>query len=127
MAHKYTVRKKTHVSSDKEKATYYALPVSSGIIRTKELAAIISDKCTATEGDVMLVINAIKSEIKSQLLNGMKVHIEDIGLFSLSASSPGYDSPQECTPGNVKAKRICFKADKELKTILPKVEFVKVK
>jgi predicted histone-like DNA-binding protein len=127
MAHKYCVRKKTHLSEDKEKAMYYAVPVSSGIVQTKQLAYIISDRCSATEADILLVLNSLSSVMKKLLDDGKKVRLEDIGLFSLSVSSEGFETPEECTPKQVHAKRICFKADKTLKETLAKIEFEKVK
>src|SRR5574344_300197 len=101
MAHQYCVRKKTHLSEDKEKALYYAVPVSSGIIQTKKLASIISDRCSATEADILLVLNSLSSVMKTLLEDGKKVRLEDIGLFSLSASSDGFETPEECTPKQV--------------------------
>ena len=127
MAQKYCVRKKTNLSEgDKEKALYYASPISSGIVKTKELASIISDRCSATESDVLLVLNALSKVMKDQLRQGNKVHFEDIGLFSLSVSSEGFENPEDCTPGKVVAKRICFLADKELKNVLPNIVFEQV-
>jgi predicted histone-like DNA-binding protein len=126
MSQKYCVRKKTNVSVDKEKALFYAVPVSSGIIRTKALASIISDRCTGTSSDVLLVLDALSTVMKEQLLQGKKVHLNDIGLFSLSLSSPGFENPKDCTPRKVTAKRICYLADKDLKSILPEVEFKRV-
>jgi len=126
MSQKYCVRKKTNVSVDKEKALFYAVPITSGIINTKNLASIISDRCTATPSDVLLVLDALSTVMKDQLLQGKKVHFNDIGLFSLSLSSPGFENPKDCTPKKVTAKRICFLADKELKNLLPKVEFERV-
>jgi hypothetical protein len=58
---------------------------------------------------------------------GKRVYLEDIGYLWLSASSEGFDVPEDCTPSKVQAKRICFRADKELKEVLSEVEFVKEK
>jgi len=127
MAQKYCVRRKTHLSEDKGKAMYYAVPVSSGIVQTKKLAFIISDRCSATEADILLVLNSLSSVMKKLLEEGKKVRLEDIGLFSLSVSSEGFETPEECIPKQVHAKRICFKADKTLKETLAKIEFEKVK
>jgi len=111
----------------KEKAMYYAVPVSSGIVQTKKLASIISDRCSATESDILLVLNSLSSVMKSLLDDGKKVRLGDIGLFSLSVSSEGFETPEECTPKQVHAKRICFKADKTLKETLNSIEFERVK
>lgn len=125
MAQKYCVRKKTNVI-DKQKSKYYAVPVSSGLVGTKQLSAIISDRCTVTESDVLAVLSSLSSAMKTLLSDGYKVKLMDIGIFSQSVSSPGFDNPEECTNKKVFAKRICFTADSELKKVLKEAEFVKV-
>ena len=65
--------------------------------------------------------------IEQELHQGNKVCLEGIGIFSLSANSEGFDTPDECTPSKVKAKRICFLADKRLKKNLQFVKFEKDK
>jgi predicted histone-like DNA-binding protein len=125
MAQKYCVRKKTNVI-DKEKSKYYAVPVSSGLIGTKQLSEIISDRCTVTESDVLAVLSSLSSAMKTLLSDGYKVKLMDIGIFSQSVSSPGFDNPEDCTSKKVFAKRICFTADSELKKILKQTDFVKV-
>jgi predicted histone-like DNA-binding protein len=125
MAQKYCVRKKTNVI-DKEKSKYFAVPVSSGLVGTKQLSSVISDRCTATESDVLAVLSALSAVMKDFLSDGYKVKLMDIGIFSQSVSSPGFDNPEDCTNKKVFAKRICFTADSELKKILKETEFVKV-
>jgi len=126
MAQKYCVRKKTTVL-DKKKFKYYAVPVLSGVITTKKLSKVISDRCTATESDILAVLNALSAVAKKYIADGYKVRLMDIGDLYLSISSPGFDNPNDCTNSKVFAKRICFKANKELKEIFPKMEFEQVR
>lgn len=125
MAQKFCVRKKTNVL-DKEKSKYYPVPISSGIVSTKEISKVISDRCTVTESDVLAVLSSLSVVMKKFITDGYKVKLMDIGLFSQSISSPGFDNPEDCISRKVFAKRICFTADSELKKILPKIEFEKV-
>lgn len=125
MAQKYCVRKKTNVL-DKEKSKYYAVPISSGLVSTKEISAVISDRCSLTESDVIAVLSSLSVVMKKFISDGYKVKLSDIGLFSQSVSSPGFDNPEDCTSSKVFAKRICFTADSELKKILNKTKFEKV-
>lgn len=125
MAYKYCVRRKTDKSKAEEQVKYYAVPISSGTVGTEELAENIAHRCTLSEGDVRATIVELMHTIEQELHKGYKVSLEGIGIFSLSASSEGFDAPDECTPGKVKAKRICFLADKKLKKNLRFVKFEK--
>jgi predicted histone-like DNA-binding protein len=124
MAQKYCMRRKSHLSAEnKDESKYYAVALSSGIIDTKKVGAIISDRCSATETDVVMILNALSAVIKDKLSDGYKVKLDDLGIFSLSITSEPFDNPEACTPSKVVAKRICFTANKDLKNLLTKVEF----
>ena len=125
MVYKYCVRKKTDKSQGEEQVKYYAVPLSSGTIGTNELAENIAGRCTLRPGDVHATIVELMYTIEQELHQGNKVCLEGIGIFSLSASSEGFDKPEDCTPSKVKAKRICFLADKKLKKNLKFVKFEK--
>lgn len=121
----YTVKKKTDKSSDDEKVLYYAVPSSSSLKDIHELAEEISQDCSLTPGDVLSAVSALSVCLERHVLNGNSVKLPGIGVFSLAVSSPGFDTPEECTPSKVVAKRICFKADKKLRNKLPCVKFKK--
>ena len=125
MAHKCCVRKKSDKSGDNEKVRYYAVPVISGKTDIRDMAKIISHRCSLTEGDVMATIIELSHLIEEELHNGRKVTIDDIGSLYLSATSPGFDTPEECTPKHVKANRICFKTAPKLRKSLQSVKFEK--
>lgn len=124
---KYKACKKIDKSSGVPKAKYYAASVSKGIVGTKELAEEISRSCSLTQADIYAAIASLQRLIEKKLHEGYKVELEDIGIFSLSATSPGFDVPEACTPGKVKAGKICFLASKKLKKGLQFVTFEKEK
>lgn len=119
----YVVRSKVDKSKEEEKKRYYAVPVTSGQVDADYLAREISERCTLTSPDVLATISALSEVIQNHLQIGNTVYLKGIGLFSVSASSPGFDTPEEVTPAKVKAQRICFKADNTMKGILEKMKY----
>jgi predicted histone-like DNA-binding protein len=119
---KYVV--KTKRSGLGEKAIKnYALPVRSGEINTRQLSEELSERCTLTETDIRATLIGLSKIIEEYLHKGYSVRLDDLGRFTLSATSDGFDKPEQCTPSKVKAKKICFMADKRLKENLKKVTF----
>ena len=122
MAFKYIVKTKRSGFGDKQ-AKYYAIPVRTGEISTRELATEISDRCSLTETDVRATLIALSNVMENYLHQGYSIRLDDLGLFSLSATSGAFDLTEACTPKFVKAKKICFKADKRLKENLKFISF----
>ncbi len=126
MAFKYIVKTKRSGVGEKE-AKFYAIPVRSGEISTRQLATEISDRCTLTETDVRATLIALVDVMEDYLHKGYSIRLDDLGRFTLSATSDGFESPEACTPKHVKAKKICFMADKRLKENLQFVNFERKK
>ena len=122
MAIKYVVKTKRSGVGDKVLKNY-ALPVRSGEISTLQLAEELSERCTLTETDIRATLIGLSKMIEEYLHKGYSVKLDDLGRFTLSASSDGFDEAVDCTPSKVKAKKICFMADKRLKKNLKKVTF----
>jgi len=122
MAFQYEVKTKRSGLNDKE-AKYYAIPVRSGEISTRQLAREISKRCTLSEVDVRATLMALSETMQDYLHDGYSVKLDDLGRFTISATSDGFDTPEECTAKKVRAKKICFMADKELKKNLKGIEF----
>lgn len=124
MAFRYEInRKKTVIGSGGEK--YYAMASQRGKITTKQLATEISEMCSLTEVDVRASLMALSQVIKRHLEDGYSVQLENIGRLSISLTSDGFDSAADMRATHVRAKKINFMADKELKEVLEKLEFRK--
>jgi len=121
----YVIRPKKDKSGDEEKTLYYGVPVCRGIISEEMLAQRASLQTSLTQADMISALVELADLIKSYLSEGNIVSIKGIGNFSVSASSKGFESSKGCTPSNVKAQRICFRASKILRDILPKMEYAK--
>jgi len=126
MSFRFRVRTKRSGIGDKT-VKYYAVPVRSGEISTRQLAKDLAQISSISEGDVYATLIGLSKLVERYLQDGYSVRFDDLGLFSVSATSPGYETPEECTPRRVKAKKICFRADKELKRSLKYITFEREK
>ena len=126
MAIKYNVTTKRSGVGEKV-VKHYANPVRSGEIGTRQLAEELSERCTLTETDIRATLIGLSKMIEEYLHKGYSVRLDDLGRFTLSATSDGFDLPEDCTSSKVKAKKICFMADKRLKEKLNEVTFVRKK
>lgn len=126
MAFHYRIKTKRSGIGEK-KAKYYAVPVRSGEITTRQLAKDLSRMSSLSEGDVHAAIIGLSGLVEKYLQEGYSVRLDNLGLFSISATSDGFDTPEECTPHRVKANKICFRAEKELKSNLKFVRFEREK
>jgi predicted histone-like DNA-binding protein len=122
MAYHYEVKTKRSGLGTKE-AKYYAIPVRSGEVSTRQLAREISKRCTLSETDVRATLIALTETMQDFLHDGYSVKLDDLGRFTISVTSDGFDTPEECTAKKVRANKICFMADKELKRNLKGIEF----
>lgn len=119
----YVVRPKVDKSNKDEKVLYYGVPITSGQVDADFLAREICERCSLTSADVLATISALSEVMQHHLSIGNTVYLKGIGLFSVSASSPGFATAKECTPAKVKAQRICFKADNTFRGILERMKY----
>lgn len=126
MSLRYRVKTKRSGVGDKA-VKFHAIPISSGIISTRQLAKDLTKISSLSEGDVYATLIGLSGLVEQYLHQGYGVKLEELGIFTLSGSSEGYDTPEECTPRRVKAKKICFRADKSLKSNLKFVTFEREK
>lgn len=122
---KYVVRTKKNVLRGEERVLYYGVPVSSGVIDLKYIANEVSARSSLTPEDVIAAISAVARLTRKHLVDGDTVNLNGLGLFTVSASSEGCETPEECTPAKVKAMRVCFKADREMRCVLSEIKYEK--
>jgi predicted histone-like DNA-binding protein len=118
---KYRVKQKRNGINNKQ--LYYAESVWSGLVGTREIAEQIARRSSLTPGDVRAALYALAEVMESYLHAGYSVKLDELGVFRLSATSEGYEQPDDCTPHRVRAARLCFRADPHLKKGLKHVKF----
>jgi predicted histone-like DNA-binding protein len=118
---KYRVKKKRNGINGKE--LYYAVPAWSGLIDTREIARQLSQRSTLTPADIRATLIGLVEVMETYLHNGYSIKLDDLGVFRLSATSAGFAEPEECTPHRVRAAKLCFRADPQIKKKLKYVKF----
>jgi predicted histone-like DNA-binding protein len=99
------------------------VPIRIDEISTRQLAKELAALSSLSEGDVLSTLTGLSTLVERYLRYGCTVRLDGLGLLSVSASSAGFDTPEECTPRHVKAKKICFRACPELKSNLKYITF----
>jgi predicted histone-like DNA-binding protein len=118
---KYRVKQKRNGINNKE--LYYAVPVGSGMVGTREIAQRLSERSTLTSADIRATLIGLVEVMGTYLHEGYSVKLDDLGVFHLSVTSDGYASPEECMPHRVRAAKLCFRADAQIKKNLKHVRF----
>jgi len=118
---KYREKQKRNGINDKQ--LNYAETVWSGLVGTREIAKVIAQRSTVSVGDVLATLYGLVQVMEQYLHDGYSVKLDDLGVFRLSATSAGYVTPEECQPHRVRAAKLCFRADTQIKSNLKFVKF----
>lgn len=124
MAFRYRIKTKRPALADK-RVKYYAVPIQSNKVHINDLADELSHRCSLTKGDVLSTLSGLVGLIEEHLHKGDSIQLDELGIFTLSVTSDGFETPEECTPTKVRAQKICFRADNKLKKNLQFVKFEK--
>jgi predicted histone-like DNA-binding protein len=126
MAVSYSVFKQKYDVSRKGELRYNARAQSSGVLTFKKLTRRISDRCTATPGDVMAVLEGCIRVIQDALDDGMIVRLGDFGSFQVSISSGGTLTENAFTASDITGARIIFRPGEDLNETLENLTYTKV-
>ena len=99
-------RKQSNIGEKTSK--YYALPVQTGNVGTRQLAGEVTQSSSLTQGDVYATLIGLSQPIEHYPHKGYSVRLDALDTFSLSASNPDFDKPEACKPRHVKAKKHAF-------------------
>ena len=127
MAIKYDIYSSPAPSGSDRDPHYHARVVGSDTIDMEELIHRIHRRCTLTKGDLQAAFVELSDEIVNCLCAGDTIHINEIGYFSLSLSSPQNLSPKNNRHPGIDIKTVNFRPDMHLrKKLEEKAEFVAV-
>ena len=86
---------------------YKAVAVHYDTIETADIEQEIQDNCSATAGDVALVMTELTETIMRHLKRGDRVRLNGIGLLKLEIESDKVDTPEEFNvKKNIRAIRL---------------------
>lgn len=105
---------------------YYGQLRTQQKIDFKKLCEMVSGHCTATKGEVELVIDGLIYVLKQQLAMGSVVQMGEFGNFRVTAGSKGAAWAKDFTPSLFKKGRIVFTPSVNLKKLLDGISFEKM-
>lgn len=105
---------------------YYAQVRSQNKIEFKKLCELVSGYCTATKGEVELVIDGLIYVLKEQLESGNIVQMGEFGNFHMVAGSRGTATEEEFNTSHFKKSRIVFSPGAILRDLAAKTRYEKL-
>lgn len=125
MAVPYVVRKKADLTSGERKELWYAVPKTiqkRGGIKNKELAVRMQKDTGFHRGQIEGILSELADCIQDLLSEGHSVTIDGLGTFQAALTSPGFEHPEQVTPGKVSVSRIYFVAGPQLNRAVKKMK-----
>ena len=114
IAYQLHVRNDLQGKATKKNPTMAVGIVDSEVITTADLAKDINRACSATEADVLAVLQAVGQRIGEALLDGNRVEIDHIGTFSLALTCKNKRKEDHITSKDIEVSRIVFSPCAEL-------------
>ena len=96
---------------------YFARTRKTGKIGMNEIAEEIQRNCSATCGDVTLVLTELMDVIRDHLLNGEEVTIDGLGSFHVGVTSDSVVNPADFKHSNIHGVHLKFREDAKRDTM----------
>src|SRR5574344_1809195 len=90
---------------------YFARTRKTGKIGMNEIAEEIQRNCSATCGDVKLVLTELTDVIRDHLLNGEEVIIDGLGSFHIKVISDSVTDPADFKESNIHGVHLRFRQE----------------
>ena len=127
MAVPYVVRKKADLTSGERKELWYGVPKKLiDPIRNREFAEYMEKRSGFHRGQIDGILTEMVDAIRSLLSIGQPVTIEGLGTFHTSLTSPGFERPEQVTPGKVSVSRVYFVACPEFSREVKKMKCMRI-
>src|SRR5574344_26964 len=90
---------------------YFARARKTGKVGMAEIAEEIQRNCSATCGDVTLVLTELMDVIRDHLLNGEEVTIDGLGSFHVGVTSDSVANPAAFKKSNIRSVNLKFRQE----------------
>ena len=90
---------------------YFARARKTGKVGMVEIAEEIQRNCSATCGDVTLVLTELMDVIRDHLLNGEEVTIDGLGSFRVGVTSDSVTNPAAFKKSNIRSVNLKFRQE----------------
>ena len=110
MAMNYKAIQSSLKTKEGEQLWYPKLVKEGGMVRTPQIAEIIAEKSSLTEGDVYNVVKSLIRVMNDKLMNGFSISLDEFGTFTAiaKAGGNGVKDPRDVNSSQIKALRIQF-------------------
>lgn len=125
MAIKYSVNQQKHDITGNGILKFYAKAQGSGILDFNSICETISDRGTATKGDVMAALDGCIFAMRTALKDGRIVRLGDFGTFQIGVKSEGTLTEKEFSSSKIKSAHILFRPGKSLTSMLDALTYQK--
>jgi len=116
-----------NINSEEEKKTgLYPRIVTRRTVFLEELIESATERTTLSKPEMRMAFELIIDRMMMELKNGNGVCLDDIGMFSLSATSRTVQNENEIRSYSIKVKRLVFRMSKAFLKKLGSVDFERV-
>ena len=125
MSVKYSVNQQKHDLTGNGILKYFAKTQSTGVVDFNSICETISDRGTATRGDVQAALDGCIFAMKTALKDGRIVRLGDFGSFRVGVNSEGTLTEKEFVSSKIKGAHILFRPGTALTNMLANLTFQK--
>lgn len=118
--------KKFHLGDHEKDGAWYAGLKFRTPVHTQEVVEAVQKRSSISEHDALAVISVLSALIPEYLKNGHTVHLDKLGIFSMSVKSKGHDSENDVSAESVKSNRIRFLPAVDMKRAVADAKFIKI-
>ena len=101
---------------------WYPVLKSIGVLKTKELAKLMSDETTMNPKEAEMAIYELVKIFKRELKDGKTISIDDFGTFMLTATTTGEDTEEAVSANNISGLNLRFRPNADFKNEIAKAE-----
>jgi predicted histone-like DNA-binding protein len=105
----------------------HARVVTDGTMNIDDLARYIHEICTLTTADIKASLVALVEVMADELASGRRIHLDGLGYFNLTLTSPPIDSPKEIRAESVHVRSVAFRAEESFKKRFRSIALKRIK
>ena len=101
---------------------WYPVLKSIGVLKTRELAKLMSDETTMNPKEAEMAIYEFVKILKRELKDGKTVSLDDFGTFMLTAKTTGEETEEAVSASNISGLNLRFRTNPDFKNEVSKAE-----
>lgn len=115
---KYSIQKHINPQDLESPAKYHPAPVYIDTMNLSSLSKKIAHSTSMTVADVKCVIEELVLVIQDELIRGVKIKIDGLGMFKVSFGGAGHENAEDVSALDISNVKITFIADSQVKSFI---------